>query len=180
MSNRRLTFLESIKQKLYLARLVISIIYKKKNLLQYFIPLNSNLEHQHMFTSPHLSSSGPVAHKAEVNLLHLVLSAATRLASFQLFHPSIRLSFSIVDRHVVFGRPTFLLPSGVHFSAVSQLLFFSIRRICPTHFHLLNLTSVLIVFNFSIQQHWFNKCVKKLQFRSQCVNICSVHVISLQ
>ena len=24
----------------------------------------------------------------------------------------------------------------------------SIRRICPTHFHLLNLTSVLIVFNF--------------------------------
>ena len=76
-------------------------------------------------TSPHLSSSGPVAHKAEVNLLHLVLSAATRLASFQLFHPSIRLSFSIVDRHVVFGRPTFLLPSGVQFSAVSQLLFFS-------------------------------------------------------
>ena len=56
----------------------------------------------------YLSSSGPVAHKAEVNLLHLVLSAATRLASFQLFHPSIRLSFSIVDRHVVFGRPTFL------------------------------------------------------------------------
>ena len=96
----------------------------------------------------YLSSSGPVAHKAEVNLLHLVLSAATRLASFQLFHPSIRLSFSIVDRHVVFGRPTFLLPSGVQVSAVSQLLFFSIRRICPTHFHLLILTSVLIVFNF--------------------------------
>ena len=95
-----------------------------------------------------LSSSVPVAHKAEVNLLHLVLSAATRLASFQLFHPSIRLSFSIVDRHVVFGRPTFLLPSGVQVSAVSQLLFFSIRRICPTHFHLLILTSVLIVFNF--------------------------------
>ena len=83
-----------------------------------------------------------------MNLLHLVLSAATRLASFQLFHPSIRLSFSIVDRHVVFGRPTFLLPSGVQVSAVSQLLFFSIRRICPTHFHLLILTSVLIVFNF--------------------------------
>ena len=96
----------------------------------------------------YLSSSGPVAHKAEVNLLHLVLSAATCLASFQLFHPSIRLSFSIVDRHVVFGRPTFLLPSGVQVSAVSQLLFFSIRRICPTHFHLLILTTVLIVFNF--------------------------------
>ena len=83
-----------------------------------------------------------------MNLLHLVLSAATCLASFQLFHASIRLSFSIVDRHVVFGRPTFLLPSGVQVSAVSQLLFFSICRIYPTHFHLLNLTSVLIVFNF--------------------------------
>ena len=88
-----------------------------------------------------------MAHKAEVNLIHLVLSAATRLASFQLFHPSKRLSFSIVDRHIVFGRPTFLLPSGVQVSAVSHLLFLSIRRICPTHFHL-NLTSVLIVFNF--------------------------------
>ena len=44
--------------------------------------------------SPHLTlltSLGPVAHKAKVNLLHLVLSAATRLAAFQLFHPSIRL-----------------------------------------------------------------------------------------
>ena len=83
-----------------------------------------------------------------MNLLHLVLSAATRLASFQLFHSSMRLSFSIVDRHVVFGRPTFLPPSGVQVNAVSHLLFLSIRRICPTHFHLLNLTSVLIVFNF--------------------------------
>ena len=40
-------------------------------------------------TSPHLSSSGPVAHKAEV--LQLALSAATRLASFQQSHPSTRL-----------------------------------------------------------------------------------------
>ena len=115
-------------------------------------PLSYHLNHldyvRLMFSpySSHLSSSGPVAHKAEVNLLHL--SAATRLASFQLFHPSIRLSFSIVDRHVVFSRPTFLLPSGVQVSAVSHLQFLSIRRICPTHFHLLNLTSVLIVFNF--------------------------------
>ena len=95
-------------------------------------------------TSSHLSYSGPVAHKAEVHLLQLALSAATRLASFQLFHPSMRISFSIVDRHVVFGRPTFLLPSGVQVNAVSHLLFLSIRRICPTHFHLLNLTSVNI------------------------------------
>ena len=44
-------------------------------------------------TSPHLSSSGPV----EVHLLQLALSTATGLASFQQFHPSTRLSFSIVD-----------------------------------------------------------------------------------
>ena len=99
-------------------------------------------------SSPHVSSSGPVAHKAEVHLLQLALSAATRLASFQLFHPNMCLSFSIVDRHVVFGRPTFFLPSVVQASAVSHLLFLSIRSICPTHFRLLNLTSVLIVFNF--------------------------------
>ena len=83
-----------------------------------------------------------------MHLLQLALSAATRLASFQLFYPSMHLSFSIVDRHVVFGRPNFLLPSGVQVNAVSHLLLLSIRRICPTHFHLLNLTSVLIVFKF--------------------------------
>ena len=69
-------------------------------------------------TSPHLSSSGPVVHKAEVHLLQLALSAVTRLASFQLFHHSMRLSFSIADRHVVLGRPTFLLPSVVQVNAV--------------------------------------------------------------
>ena len=100
------------------------------------------------FTSPHLSSSGPVAHKAEMHLLQLALSAATHLASFQLFHPSMRRSFSIVDRHVIFGRTTILILSGVQVYAVSHLLFLSIIRICPTHFHLLNLTSMLIVFNF--------------------------------
>ena len=67
------------------------------------------------------------------------------LASFQLFHPSMRLSFSIIDRHVVFGRPTFLLRSGVQVNAVSHLLFLPFRRICPTHFYLLNSTSVLVV-----------------------------------
>ena len=93
---------------------------------------------QFHFTSPHLSSSGPLAQKAEAHLL--ALSAATRLASLQQFHPSTRLSFSTVHRHIVFGQPTFLLPSGVQVNAVSHLLFLSIRRICPTHFHRLNLT----------------------------------------
>ena len=43
--------------------------------------------------SPHLSSPSPVAHKAEVLLPPFALSAATGLALFQLFHPSMRLSF---------------------------------------------------------------------------------------
>ena len=48
-----------------------------------------------------------------------------------------------------FRRPgQCLLPSGAQVNAFSHLLFLSIRRICPTHFHLLNLTSVLIVLNF--------------------------------
>ena len=48
-------------------------------------------------TSPHLTCP------LRGHLLQLALSAATRLASLQQFHPSIRLSFSTVDRHVVFG-----------------------------------------------------------------------------
>ena len=100
--------------------------------------------------SPHLSSSGPVAHKAEVHLLQLALSAPTRLASFQLLHPGMCLSFSIVDRYVVkcLWLTYLSSTSGIQVNAVSHLLFLSIHRICPTHFHLLNLNSVLIVFNF--------------------------------
>ncbi|KAI0214291.1 Gamma-aminobutyric acid type B receptor subunit 2 [Lamellibrachia satsuma] len=58
----------------------------------------------------HLIVAQNLAHKAEVHLIRFALSAATRLASFQQFHPSTRLSFSTVDRHVVFGRPTFGRP----------------------------------------------------------------------
>ena len=62
--------------------------------------------------------------------------------------PSTNQSYSTVYRHVVFGQPTFLLPLGVQVNGVSHLLFLSIRTMCLTHFHLLKLTSVLIVFNF--------------------------------
>ena len=51
------------------------------------------------FTSPHLSSLGPVAYKAEVHLLQLALSAPVRVFPFH--------------QLIVFCRPTFLLPSGV-------------------------------------------------------------------
>ena len=64
-------------------------------------------------TSPHLSSSHSVAHKATLLFLHLSVSLAMALASSQDFQPAIVLSFSTVRRQVVLARPTFLLPIGV-------------------------------------------------------------------
>ena len=98
-------------------------------------------------TSPHLSSSGQVAHKAAVLSLQFALSLATSFASFHDCHPKSFLSFSTVRLQVVFGRPTLLLPSGFHVIAVMQCLLSSIRRTCPIHFHLLAFTSSLILFN---------------------------------
>ena len=54
--NMAAEILESIKQKLCLACLVCSIIQINNFLLQYFIPLNSNLEHQPMFSTCNFST----------------------------------------------------------------------------------------------------------------------------
>ena len=98
-----------------------------------------------LIISPHLSSSGPVAHKVAVDSFQFPLFLATRLASFQDFQPSSFLSFSTVRLHVVLGRPTFRRPSGFHVNAVIQSLLSSILSTCPIHFHLLILTSSLIL-----------------------------------
>ena len=45
---------------------------------------------------------------------------------------------------VVFGRPLFLLPSGVHVRAVTQSLSGCCLRMCPMNLHLLLLTSSLL------------------------------------
>lgn len=44
-----------------------------------------------------------------------------RRAVFKEFHPSLFLYTSTIRRHIVFGRPLFLLPSGVHPRATAQL-----------------------------------------------------------
>ena len=75
------------------------------------------------FTSPHLSSSRSVAHKAALLFFHLSLSLARALTSSQDFQPAIALSFSTVRRQVVLGWPTFLLPIGVQVSAVGTVVF---------------------------------------------------------
>ena len=88
-------------------------------------------------TSPHLSSSHSVAHKATLLFLHLSVSLAMALASSQDFQPAIILSFSTVRRQVVLGRPTFLLPIGVQVSVVAQWCSLGILRTCPKNLHLL-------------------------------------------
>ena len=53
-------------------------------------------------TSPHLSSSGQVAHKAAMHSLHSVLFLATGLAWFQDCHPNCFRSFSILCTSMLF------------------------------------------------------------------------------
>ena len=71
------------------------------------------------------------------------LSFATPLTSFHDIQPAEFLSFSIILRQVVFGLPTFLFPSGVQVSAVAQWRCLGILSICPIHFHLRLLISLL-------------------------------------
>ena len=96
-------------------------------------------------TSPHLSSSRSVAHKAAVLFFHLFLSLARALTSSHDFQPAIVLSFSTVRRQVVLGWPTFLLPIGAQVSAVTQWCSLGILRTCPKNLHLLLFTSILIL-----------------------------------
>ena len=80
----------------------------------------------------YLSSSSPVGHKATTMLRHKVLSFAEAWASPQ--DSPISFSSAITDcRHVIFGRPRFLFPGGVHLSATLGMLSWSIRRTCPSH-----------------------------------------------
>ena len=88
----------------------------------------------------YLSSSSPVGHKATTMLRHTVLSFAEAWASPQ--DSPISFSSAITDcRHVIFGRPRFLFPGGVHLSATLGMLSWGIRRTCPSHLSRLRLIS---------------------------------------
>ena len=87
-----------------------------------------------------------MAHRASTWAFQRFLSCAAVRTSLQDCHPALDLSFSTVRRQVVFGRPLFLLPSGVHIRAVTQSLSGCCLRMCPMNLHLLLLTSSL---NFS-------------------------------
>ena len=54
----------------------------------------------------------------------------------------ISFSLAITDcRHVIFGRPRFLFPGGVHLSATLGMLSWGIRRTCPSHLSRLRLSA---------------------------------------
>jgi hypothetical protein len=61
------------------------------------------------------------------------------------FQPAPFRSSSTIRRQVVFGRPLFLLPSGVHPRATAQSSVLSFLKTCPIQFHLRLLTSSLIL-----------------------------------
>ena len=79
----------------------------------------------------------------------LSLFLTTLLASFQDFWPNPFFSLAIVFLHVVLGQPTSLRSSawssGFHVNAVIQSLSSSFLSTCSIHFHLLILTSALIL-----------------------------------
>ena len=84
------------------------------------------------------------AHKAWTSFLHLGRFEAAWRAVFQEFQPALFLSTSTIRLQVVFGRPLFLLPSGVHPKATAQSFVGSFRSTWLIQFHLFLLTSSLI------------------------------------
>ena len=80
----------------------------------------------------YLSSSSPVGHKATTTFLHRVLSfAAARTSPHE--SPTSCSSAITVFRHVVCGRPGFLLAGGVHLRATLGILSLGIHKTCPSH-----------------------------------------------
>ena len=78
-------------------------------------------------------------------LLLDTLCAAASPASTQELKPNAILSFSTVLLHVSLGLPLLRFPFGVHVRATRGRQLLSMRSTCPSHVHLLFLTSSLIV-----------------------------------
>ena len=117
---------------IYITQLLLIIIYIKDHFL---------------FTSPRLSSSCLMAHKALTESLHLSRLTATVFPSSHHCHPASALSFStVVLFQVAFGLPLLLFPSGAQVIAMLQLLFWSCLSICSIILHLRCFTSLLMGF----------------------------------
>ena len=83
------------------------------------------------------------------------LFRATGLATSQLFHPALFLSFLSVLLQVVFSLPLALRPSGVHPNAVKQSFAPSFLSMCPNQFHLLRRASQLMSLTSAISSTVF-------------------------
>ena len=78
-------------------------------------------------------------------MLQDTLFAASNPASAQELKPIAIRSFSTVLLHVSLGLPLLHFPSGAHVRATRERQLLSMRSTCPIHFHLLFLTSSLMV-----------------------------------
>ena len=72
-----------------------------------------------------------VSHRAGTRVRHSALSAALCAASAHDVHPNTSCSFSTIRRHVSFGLPIDLFPTGVKFITIRQSFVFSNRRTWP-------------------------------------------------
>ena len=116
--------------------------------------------------------------------LHSPLSCAILSNSFQLY-PIFLMSTSKSLRHVLLGRPFFLLPCGFLFSACLVMQVGDLRKVCPIHPHLLFFISssiglwevlcqrlVLLLVSADLDNSpkaTVNKCL----YLAQCVFCCS-------
>ena len=92
-----------------------------------------------------------MGHKATATFLHRVLFLAAAWASPHESHISCSYLITLF-RQVVFGRPGFLLPSGVHLRTTLGVLSLGILRTCPSHLsrrRLISRTALFLVYLWS-------------------------------
>ena len=115
----------------------VSGTHLKQLLFDFFLILLS-------LTTAYGSLGRHVSHRACTKVRHSALSAALCAASAHDVHPNASRSFPAILRHVSFGLPIALFPTGVQCITIRQSFVFSNRRIWPIKLHLLALMMSVI------------------------------------
>ena len=105
-------------------------LWKRLHLYQNYASVTS-VFCMYILTVTYGSRGRHVSHRACTRFRNTALSAALCAASAHDFHPNASLSFSTIRRHVSFGLPIDLFPTGVQFITIRQSLVLSNRRIWP-------------------------------------------------
>ena len=84
-----------------------------------------------------------VEHGVSMKNLQTLRSSAIPLTSFHNLL-GLLISSSIVLRHVLFGLPLLLYPLGFQSNSVFSIAHFSLRNMCPIHFHFFSLSDYLL------------------------------------